>query len=118
MAEIPVRPKRGAEIPVERKRRGGMWPWIVALAALVLVPLLFLRGDRRDDRAALTDSSFVVDTGTQFGGRSTATSAGALSTGADTGLRADTTMPRGSSTLRDTMALRDTTTRSDTAGRP
>jgi len=52
-------------VPVQERQRRRIWPWLVGLAALILLPLLFLRGDRRDDGARTTGSatgSVVADT--------------------------------------------------------
>jgi hypothetical protein len=112
VAEIPVQPKRqrGGELPVEPKRRRSVWPWVLGLLALVLLPLLLLRRDR-DETATIPDTSAFVDTTTRFGGRTTGTAAGAVA--------ADTSgAPRtGTGTRRDTAARGDTTVRGDTATR-
>jgi hypothetical protein len=103
VAEIPVRPKRGSEIPVQPKRRRSVWPWLLGLLALVLLPLLFMR-DRRDDTAALSDTAAVVDTTGRFGGRTTGTAAGAIARDTGAAARADTS-------ARDTASRVDTTAR-------
>jgi hypothetical protein len=112
MAEIPVQPKRdgGAELPVQPKRRN-IWPWVVALLILVLLPFLFLRRDRGNDTAAVPDTGALVDTTSRFGGgRATGTAAGAVA--ADTGVAGARTGTRATRTERS-----DTTTRTDSATR-
>jgi hypothetical protein len=108
VAEIPVRPKRGAEIPVEPRRRRNIWPWVFGLLALVLLPLLFMRDNDRDDTAVRSDTAALTDTAGRFGGRTTGTAAGTIAPDTGAAVRANTR-------TRDTTAGLDTTLRGDTA---
>jgi len=94
-----------------------MWPWIVGLAALILLPLLFMRRDRGDETAALTDTSALVDTAAQFGGRTTGSAAGAIAADSGTSARATSGAGAGGALLRDTTARMDSTTRGDSLAR-
>ena len=115
MAEIPIQPKRTPEIPVEPRRRS-VWPWVVGLLALLLLPFLFMRNGR-DDTAAVPDTAALADTTTRFDGRTIGAAGGAVAPSTATpgtgAVRAD---PRDTVARADTTARGDTTTRTDTTG--
>jgi hypothetical protein len=118
VAEIPVRPKRGAEIPVEPRRRRSVWPWVLGLLALVLLPFLFLRDRDRDDTAGLSDTAAVTDTTGRFGGRTTGTAAGTIARDTGAAARATAGTPGDTTPRLDTTTRGDTARRADTARRP
>ena len=110
MADIPVQPKREPEIPIQPKQRRSIWPWVVGLLALLLIPLFFMR-DREPDTAVVPDTSSFVDTSARVGARTTGTAAGTVTrTPADSA-------PSRATPLRDTSARADTTVPTDTTSR-
>jgi hypothetical protein len=109
VAEIPVQPKRGPEIPLQPKRRS-IWPWVLGLLALVLLPLFFMR-DREPDTAVVPDTSALVDTSARFGGRTVGTAAGSV-TPANRDSARNLSLPRPDTTAQsDTSAPPDSATR-------
>ena len=96
-----------------------MWPWMLGLLALILLPLLFMR-DRRDDTAAVPDTAALIDTAGGFGGRTTSSAAGSVAPATDTANtrpRDDRTRATGAVTSPDTTARADTAAAADTTTR-
>jgi hypothetical protein len=101
-----------AEILIQRKRRRSVWPWLLGLLVLALLPLPFLvnRGDRPvapvalagPDTTTRTDTSAVRDT----------------SSGQPAGATAVATAPPGERTIAAAAGERTTATAAGTIGSP